>query len=93
MKTGILPPHSVVTGESDSALSDRVILPPGAGRDLVQGQCQLCHDLGRVVSHRRSKDEWTRIVEDMTTRGIPATYEQVQAMTAYLTSQFGGEQD
>jgi len=51
----------------------------------------LCHDLGRVVTARRSREEWARITQNMIDRGPAAPPEQVQTIVIYLTAQFGRE--
>lgn len=63
-------------------------LPDGAGKELVESRCSLCHDLGRITSVKRNKSEWDRTVRDMVAQGAPATPEQIQAITSYLTSHF-----
>ena len=65
-------------------------LPPGPGLDLVKSHCTLCHDLGRVVGVQRTKQEWDETVNNMMSRAPNmATSDEVRAMAAYLSSQFG----
>ncbi|MBI4479102.1 MAG: hypothetical protein HY651_03670 [Acidobacteria bacterium] len=86
-RTGALPPKSAL---ANSPVDSRVIvLPAGPGKDVVQQRCGLCHDLGRVITVRRSAAEWERITRNMIERGPQATPEAVQAIVSYLTSQFG----
>lgn len=85
MPTGALPPGSMGGG---AATAKEVKLPDGAGRPLVEGRCASCHDLGRVVSIRRTKTEWESVTRNMLGRGPQATPEQAQAITDYLTTHF-----
>jgi len=89
MKTGPLPPGSVIPGDR-SLNSEDIVLPPGEGETLVEGYCRMCHDLGRIVSARRDRDSWELYTREMLARGnleVPA--EQIQKMTNYLTEHLG----
>lgn len=85
--TGTLPPKSAVSSSPVDAKA--IALPPGPGKELVEARCAICHDLGRVVTVRRSREEWERITKNMIERGPQATAEQIQAIVSYLSSQFG----
>jgi cytochrome c5 len=67
-----------------------VALPDGAGKDLVETRCALCHDLGRVVAIRRPKSDWDRIVANMASRGAPVSADETRTIAAYLAERFGG---
>ena len=47
-------------------------LPDGAGKDLVMNVCTVCHDLVRITSKRKTKEEWNEIVDQMATKGAKA---------------------
>jgi hypothetical protein len=64
-------------------------LPDGAGKDLLEGHCTLCHDLTRVVAIKRSKGAWDTIVTNMIARGAPATPDEGRTIAAYLSARFG----
>jgi mono/diheme cytochrome c family protein len=86
--TGVLPPGSLAPGAR--TVTD-VRLPAGPGKELVEGRCASCHDLGRVVSIPRKRNEWESLVRNMVMRGpqtSPATPAQVQAMVNYLATNF-----
>ena len=89
MQTGTLPPDTALGSESVPESGDAVSLPPGEGKDLVESRCRVCHDLGRVITARRSRAEWEQITKNMMGRGPTATPEQIQTMVLYLTTQFG----
>jgi hypothetical protein len=65
-----------------------VRLPEGAGREIVAARCTLCHDLGRVVSVRRTSQEWEQLTKDMMGRGPRTTPAEVQTIQTYLTTHF-----
>jgi cytochrome c5 len=66
-----------------------VALPDGHGKELVETRCGLCHDLERVATIKRHKQDWPGIVANMVARGATATPEEAQAITDYLAANFG----
>lgn len=89
MQTGMLPPKTAMAESKDRMEAKDISLPPGDGKALVEARCVLCHDLGRVVSLKRTRQEWDRIVRNMIARGFPASVEQTQSIISYLSAQFG----
>ena len=85
MQTGTLPPGSM--GGGATAAQD-VKLPDGPGKELVQARCSMCHDLGRVVSIPRTKQEWDSVTRNMIERGPRASAADVQTMVSYLVTHF-----
>ena len=74
-----------------AASTATVTLPGGPGKDLVEARCTACHDLERVAVIKRQKADWPALVANMVGRGAVATPDEVQAITSYLVSHFGGE--
>ena len=66
-----------------------ITLPGGAGKELVETRCAVCHDLERVTIVKRQKRDWDTIVANMYDRWGQSAPDEVQAITAYLNSQFG----
>ena len=85
MQTGVLPPGAFGGG---ATTAKDVKLPEGSGQQLVQTRCAMCHDLGRVVSIPRKKEEWASITRNMLGRGPQTSPEQVQTITDYLATHF-----
>ena len=66
-----------------------VTLPGGAGKELVETRCAVCHSLERVTAVKRPARDWNMIVANMYERwGVSAT-DEAQAITSYLAAQFG----
>jgi cytochrome c5 len=85
MQTGTLPPGSYGGG---GTTAKAVRLPEGPGKQLVEVRCAMCHDLGRVVSFPRKKEEWESITLNMLGRGPQTPPEQVQSIIEYLSTHF-----
>ncbi|SRR5581483_7041470 len=66
-----------------------VTLPEGAGKQLVEVHCALCHDLGRIAAVKRSKSDWEAVVANMVNRGAQASPEDARAIAGYLADKFG----
>lgn len=64
-------------------------LPAGDGRDIVQEKCGGCHALKVVTSKRASRAEWSRLVDQMISRGAEVEDEDIQTVVDYLTKNFG----
>lgn len=66
-------------------------LPAGEGQSLVQSHCALCHDLGRITTVQRSKEEWNGTVTNMMARAgtNAATPNEITSMASYLAANFG----
>ncbi len=66
-----------------------VTLPDGAGKNLVETRCELCHDLERVATIERGRAQWPAIVANMVARGATATPEEAKTISDYLAANFG----
>jgi cytochrome c5 len=67
----------------------KISLPDGAGKDLVETRCTICHDLQRVAGVKRLKRDWPMVVDNMMMRGATATPDEARTMTDYLIAHFG----
>jgi cytochrome c5 len=67
-------------------------LPDGAGKELVANVCTKCHELGRITSKKRTKEEWSETVDKMAKNGAKASDEEFDTIVAYLTKNFGKDE-
>jgi mono/diheme cytochrome c family protein len=67
-------------------------LPDGAGKDLVMKVCTACHELTRITSKKRTKEEWSATVDTMAARGAKASDEEFDTIVTYLARYFGTDQ-
>jgi cytochrome c5 len=66
-----------------------VALPDGSGKQLVETRCGLCHDLERIATVKRKRQDWTPIVANMVAWGAPVTADEAKTITDYLATNFG----
>jgi mono/diheme cytochrome c family protein len=64
-------------------------LPAGAGADIVQSRCSLCHGVDRVVATKRTRAQWTSIVNRMVYLGAPLNPDQQKTVLDYLNTNYG----
>ena len=69
--------------------SMRQELPDGPGKELLARLCAGCHDLMFTVSTRETEAGWTRIVNEMRSKGADGSEEEFATVIAYLTANFG----
>ena len=67
-------------------------LPDGVGKDLVLTVCTQCHDVTRIITKKRTKDEWNDTVDKMAVRGAKASDEEFETIVNYLAKYFGPDQ-
>jgi len=51
--------------------------------------CSTCHDAQRILSNRRTKDQWGEVIDKMVERGAQGTDEDFAAVQDYLVSHYG----
>jgi competence ComEA-like helix-hairpin-helix protein len=64
-------------------------LPPGKGKDIIEGTCGECHGLENVTSLHQTKDVWQGLVEDMVGKGADLKPAEVDIVVEYLATNFG----
>ncbi len=79
------PSFSTIPGADSSVDSS---LPDGSGRRLVAEACVRCHDLSRIVSQRKSGEEWRRTVQEMVRLGTPLSAGEAETVIDYLSKSF-----
>ena len=64
-------------------------LPEGPGKAELVKLCDGCHDLMFTVSTRETEEGWTRIVNDMRSKGTDGSEADFAKVIAYLTAHMG----
>jgi competence ComEA-like helix-hairpin-helix protein len=73
----------IAAAEYQAQLSD----PPG--KAVFEKICGNCHETKDVIARRRTRTAWAQVVEDMVARGAEGSADDMAAVVAYLSSQFG----
>ena len=74
---------SIVWAQADSKP------PDAAARALLDRVCSRCHDLDGIDRTRNYKEGWSKLVDDMISRGAEATDSEAEQIIDYLTRNFG----
>ena len=66
-------------------------LPEGAGKQMVQEACELCHSLRQFTRVNFDRAEWQTVVHTMVGGGAPLAQEDIPTVVDYLAKNFAGE--
>jgi cytochrome c5 len=66
-----------------------ITLPGGNGGTIVEARCSLCHGIDRVVATKRTRAQWTSIVNRMVYLGAALTPDDTKTVLDYLNTNFG----
>jgi quinoprotein glucose dehydrogenase len=61
-------------------------LPPGEGRDVTLRVCTQCHSVANFAQKRLTKDQWDAILDDMVSKGMSASDDDLGTVEKYLTT-------
>ena len=65
-------------------------MPEGPNREFVAKVCSECHALSNLYSTvGRTREGWTRVLEDMARYGLKVTPEERERILDYLTASMG----
>ena len=64
-------------------------LPPGKGKQILDGNCQECHGLEDIVGLNQSSEEWRRSVQRMVRKGAALQPDEIDTLVTYLATYFG----
>lgn len=67
-------------------------LPEAPGKATVAQTCTGCHDLGPILSQRRTPAQWAYIVEEMVGFGATLTDASKQEILGYLQANLGKDE-
>lgn len=65
------------------------LLPPGAGKPIVERACVTCHSLDVVTSERGTTAHWAQVINQMVGRGADLSDPEIDTVVKYLSSHFG----
>jgi hypothetical protein len=65
-------------------------MPEGPNREFVAKVCSECHALSNLYSTvGRTREGWTRVIEDMTRYGLKVTPDERTLILDYLSTSMG----
>jgi competence protein ComEA len=67
--------------------------PEGSAKDYIGQICLQCHQPAMLLGQSRTESDWRKTIARMATKGVPGTPEQFDAITAYMTKNFGKKED
>jgi len=83
---------TILIGFLPAAFLQAQDLPAGDGKELVMNVCSACHELTRITSKKRTKEEWSDTVDKMAKNGAKASEEEFDKIVAYLAKYFGKDE-
>ena len=88
--TSLLPAlqESSKSGGKPSKKSD-IPLPDGPGKDLTQKSCSTCHGTDVFAKQRHDADKWGQILDNMTSKGMDVSDDDLTKITNYLVTYMG----
>ncbi len=86
----LAPPPAVTLvtalGASEQDAMNR--LPAGAGRELVLGNCLICHAASMIEQQHKDTTGWNKTASQMIAWGAPVQPAQAHVLVAYLAQHF-----
>jgi hypothetical protein len=64
-------------------------LPDGKGKELAQKYCATCHATSVWTKQHHTEAQWSSIMDNMISKGLNASDDDVDTITAYLAAHFG----
>jgi mono/diheme cytochrome c family protein len=68
-------------------------LPDGKGKDVTQRVCSTCHATSQFAGERHTKEKWSSIIDDMVSKGLDASDEDLATINNYLATNLGPKKD
>jgi cytochrome c5 len=91
--------QSVIFGALVSSLACGVLyaqsaeLPPGAGQDIAQNSCTICHNASIITQQHLSPAAWTKEVDKMIRWNAPVLAADHDTLIKYLSGNFSVRPD
>lgn len=63
-------------------------LAPGAGVEVVQTTCTVCHPPAMITSKRRTPQQWRDVVDQMINKGAQVSDEDYDVIVSYLARSY-----
>ena len=84
--------YFVPQADSQKPKSDEP-LPEGKGKDVVMRLCSGCHAVTVFSKERHTPEKWASIVDNMVSKGMDATDEELDTINTYLSTNLAPPKD
>ena len=74
------------------AIANSQQLPEGPGKLETQKLCSQCHEISRSISVRQDRAGWQGVMSKMSTLGMKATDQELQAAFEFLASHYPADE-
>jgi cytochrome c5 len=64
-------------------------IPEGKGSDVTKRVCTGCHSSDLWASQRHTKDEWSGVIDQMLSKGLQASDDEIETINTYLATYLG----
>lgn len=68
-------------------------LPEGKGKDVVKRLCSGCHAVTVFAKERHTPEKWASIVDNMVSKGMDASDEELETINTYLSTNLAPPKD
>lgn len=75
--------------EKNKDAGSKIVLPDGPGKEVTARLCSQCHSTDVWAQQRHTRGEWSSIIDNMVSRGLEATDDQLDDINNYLATYFG----
>ncbi|SEG67548.1 hypothetical protein SAMN05421819_4236 [Bryocella elongata] len=66
-----------------------IALPDGDGMELTKKLCSGCHGTDVFARQRHDRAHWNQIIDNMMSKGMDASDDDLEKVATYLTAHFG----
>jgi hypothetical protein len=68
-------------------------LPDGKGKDVTKRACSTCHAVTVFAQQRHTGDQWDAILDNMVSKGLSASDDDLETIHDYLVTYLGPAKD
>jgi cytochrome c5 len=89
----VMPASGVYAMQADSSKKADDPLPEGKGKDITKKICSGCHSVTMFADQHHDHDQWSAIIDNMVSKGLDATDDQLNQINEYLATYLGPKKD
>jgi hypothetical protein len=86
-------PQAAAKNDKPAGAQEEAKLPDGKGKDVTQRVCSTCHAVSQFAGERHTKEKWSSIIDDMVSKGLDASDDDLATINNYLATNLAPKQD